>query len=146
MIYNHGFLDCFVGVISTAEESLGLKLVNAGYDLWLNNNRGTRYSKDHERFDLEHCSDEHLQEYWDFSLDEYGKYDQPALWDYITSVTGESKMTYIGHSQGCGQFYAALCEKPDFFRDRLKLFVSIAPAVFLGSMTCEIVKKHGDKL
>jgi len=47
VLYQHGLTDCCVGAICDEEESLGLKLVNQGYDLWLNNSRGSRYSRDH---------------------------------------------------------------------------------------------------
>jgi len=49
VIYQHGLLDSCAGIIADGEDSLGLKLVKAGYDLWLPNSRGNRYSKDHEK-------------------------------------------------------------------------------------------------
>ena len=47
IIYWHGLIDCCIGILANEEDSLGIKLVNAGYDLWLNNSRGNRYSRDH---------------------------------------------------------------------------------------------------
>ena len=35
-----------------------LKLGNEGYDLWLNNSRGNRYSRDHQEFKVNECSKE----------------------------------------------------------------------------------------
>ena len=46
-IYQHGLMDCSISILACEEESLGFKLVNAGFDLWLNNSRGNRYSRDH---------------------------------------------------------------------------------------------------
>ena len=37
IIYQHGFLDCGISIIADGEDSLGIKLVNLGYDLWMNN-------------------------------------------------------------------------------------------------------------
>jgi hypothetical protein len=46
-IYQHGLLDCCASIICSEKKSLGLKLVDEGYDLWINNSRGNRYSRDH---------------------------------------------------------------------------------------------------
>ena len=52
-IYQHGLLDCCASIITNEEKSLGLKLVEQGYDLWINNSRGNRYSRDHKLFDVD---------------------------------------------------------------------------------------------
>ena len=40
VLYQHGFLDSGVSIVADGEDSLGIKLVNLGYDLWMNNSRG----------------------------------------------------------------------------------------------------------
>ena len=85
VIYQHGLLDCCVGIIADGEDSIGLKVVNQGYDLWLPNSRGNRYSKSKIPS-------------WEFSFNEMAKYDQVALWKYVEMVTGKSDVIYIGHS------------------------------------------------
>lgn len=59
-----------------------LQLVERGYDVWMPNSRGTRYSnvneKDGEWSDIER---------WDFSYVEMGLYDQPAFIDKVLEVT-----------------------------------------------------------
>ena len=47
IILQHGLLDSFLTFMMNHGESLAFKLVEAGYDVWLNNSRGNRYSKDH---------------------------------------------------------------------------------------------------
>ena len=64
-----------MGIIAAGEESLGLRLVNAGYDLWLNNSRGNRYSKDHQEIDVDHMSNKEKACFFDFSFYEMGNYD-----------------------------------------------------------------------
>ena len=38
--------------------------------------------------------------------------------------------------------FAALCENPEFFRPRLKLFIAIAPVVYLSNLESEILKQN----
>ena len=57
-IYQHGLIDCCVGIIADEDQSLGIWLVNEGYDLWLNNSRGNRYSRDHQDYKVYNCKEE----------------------------------------------------------------------------------------
>ena len=100
VIYQHGLLDCCAGIICDEEDSLGIQLVNKGFDLWMNNARGNRYSRDHQYIDLDTCTQEENDNYFSFSFQEMATYDQPALWEYVLRVTGAEQITYIGHSQG----------------------------------------------
>jgi lysosomal acid lipase/cholesteryl ester hydrolase len=68
------------------------QLVRAGYDVWLGNQRGTKYSKAHKWLDP------NSKEYWQFSFTEMGEYDATAQVEYALSSTGRSKATFIGHS------------------------------------------------
>ena len=38
-------------------------------------------------------------------MDHHGKSDIPAAIEYILAETGQSKLTYIGHSMGGAVFY-----------------------------------------
>ena len=81
-------MDCCASIVADEEESLGLRLVNHGFDLWMNNSRGNRYSRDHQWTDLEACSKEDFKKYFAFSFSEMAEFDQPALWEYVMRVTG----------------------------------------------------------
>jgi pimeloyl-ACP methyl ester carboxylesterase len=132
VIYQHGLIDSCAGILCLKSKSLGIMLVDAGYDLWLNNSRGNRFSRDHMALDVEKSK----EEYFSFSFQEMGQFDQPALWTYIMQKTGVEKITYIGHSQGTSQMFAALSENHQFFKDKLNLYIAIAPVVklkFFGS-------------
>jgi len=52
-------------------------LARAGYDVWMGNNRGNRFSNTHET--LSGTS----KEYWNFSWEEMGTKDTPAVIDYV---------------------------------------------------------------
>lgn len=80
-------------VLNTPETSPALVLARQGYDVWMGNNRGTYYSLGHVSYD--HNKD---REYWQFSWEEMGKYDLPAMIDSIIKVTGYQNLTFVGHS------------------------------------------------
>jgi alpha-beta hydrolase superfamily lysophospholipase len=61
-------------------------LANAGYDVWMGNNRGCAYSLMHKTLDPKKKEDE--PQYWDFSFEEMGIYDLPAEIDFILESTG----------------------------------------------------------
>lgn len=52
-----------------------IQLWEAGYDVWLANNRGVSHSQGHRSIDLY----SNPAAYWDFSFAEIGMYDIPAM-------------------------------------------------------------------
>ncbi|WLF79268.1 hypothetical protein PVL30_003020 [Lodderomyces elongisporus] len=62
---------------SSKEKFLPFLLVDLGYEVWLGNNRGNKYSKKHLK--LSSAS----PEFWDFSLDELAYFDVPDSLKYI---------------------------------------------------------------
>ncbi|KAK9461311.1 Alpha/Beta hydrolase protein [Lipomyces oligophaga] len=97
-------------------------LVDKGYDVWLGNNRGNKYSKKHlsrSPVDIN---------FWDFSMDELALYDIPDTIDYVLSTTGEKSLAYIGFSQGSAQAFAALSLHPQL-NAKVSVFVALAPAM-----------------
>lgn len=47
------------------------------------------------------------------SWDEIGDYDIPATINYVLKETGRSKLSFIGHSLGCGVFFIAMVKHPE---------------------------------
>ncbi|CAK9801051.1 Gastric triacylglycerol lipase [Anthophora plagiata] len=80
-------------ILMGPDKSLGYILANAGYDVWLGNNRGNVYSRNHTSI---LPTDRH---FWNFSYHELGIYDLPAMIDYILERTNNEQLFYIGHSQ-----------------------------------------------
>ncbi|KAI5970861.1 hypothetical protein CANMA_000021 [Candida margitis] len=79
---HHGLLtnsDLWV-LGSTKEKILPYLLVDAGYDVYLGNNRGNKYSRKHLKLS---ASD---PQFWDFSLDEFSYYDIPDTIEYIQNL------------------------------------------------------------
>ncbi|CAN0232895.1 unnamed protein product [Pylaiella littoralis] len=105
------------------DHALGLRLAAAGFDVFLGNARGNRYSHKHLRL-----SPVTSDAYWDFSIDELARYDTPAMFEQVLKVSGQSKLYYIGFSQGTAQGFAAFSSNPDLLV-KVHLFVALSPAV-----------------
>lgn len=56
-----------------------IQLYEAGYDVWLGNNRGTTHSQGHQKLSMH----EDAELYWNWSFAELGTYDLPAMIRHI---------------------------------------------------------------
>ena len=74
LFLQHGFADsadCWV--MNNGTKAPAFSFIEAGYDVWLGNSRGSKYSLGHNS--LNHTKD---KAYWEFSWPEMGRYDAPA--------------------------------------------------------------------
>ncbi|KAK9356455.1 Alpha/Beta hydrolase protein [Lipomyces doorenjongii] len=118
--------------LTDLKRCLPFLLVERGYDVWLGNNRGNKYSKKHVFLQSTESA------FWNFSMDEFALYDIPDTIDYILSTAGQSSLAYIGFSQGSAQAFAALSLHPGL-NDKVKVFVALAPAMAPGGLSIGIV-------
>ncbi|KAL5657661.1 hypothetical protein ACJX0J_030824, partial [Zea mays] len=79
--------------INSNEQSLGYILADNGFDVWVGNVRGTRWSKGHSTLSV------HDKLFWDWSWQDLAEYDVLAMLSYVYTVA-QSKILYVGHSQG----------------------------------------------
>lgn len=105
----------------------GYMLSDLGYDVWMGNSRGNRYSKNHTILNSDY------QEFWDFTFHEMGKYDLPANIDYILSKTGYEQLHYIGHSQGTAIFWV-LCSEQPAYSQKITSMHALAPIAYIHDM------------
>ena len=77
---------------STKHESLPSKLIKAGFDVYLGNDRGTRNSQRHTN--LKSIKD--AEKFFDYSYAELGVYDAPANLNFIKNNSGGKPTTFIG--------------------------------------------------
>lgn len=108
--------------ITEKERILPFVLVDQGYDVWLGNNRGGKYS----RKCLHHSPTE--IPFWDFSIDQFAFYDIPDSINYVLSTTQQPSLSYVGFSQGSAQAFAALSIHPTL-NEKVDVFVALAPAM-----------------
>ncbi|KAH7063133.1 Alpha/Beta hydrolase protein [Macrophomina phaseolina] len=118
--------------LTEKERCLPFMLVERGYDVWLGNNRGNKYSKKSTR---ETPTD---NSFWNFSMDQFAFHDIPDSIDYILSTTGQPSLSYVGFSQGTAQAFAALSIHPTL-NEKVNVFVALAPAMSPKGMSSGIV-------
>ena len=81
-----------------------LQLFDAGYDVWLGNNRGS-YNCELQTIRM---SQMNQKDVWDWSYPEMAKYDLPAFILKIKQVTEQDQVAYIGYDQGATQMLYGL--------------------------------------
>jgi len=129
VMLQHGLLDnSATFTIGAFNLSLPFLLSEAGYDVWMTNTRGNFNSYEHLNPKEYSVFDAHSK-YWNFSFDEMAIYDLPANIEYILDYTSHEKLTYIGHSQGTIQFFAANSMKN--WASKIEAFVGLGPVMYI---------------
>ena len=83
VLLQHGWLaDHKFWTCNDADLSPAFILANAGYDVWLGNNRGDRFARAHTTLST---SD---KAFWDINCVKMGQEDAPAFIDFILEKTG----------------------------------------------------------
>ncbi|KAK7871603.1 hypothetical protein R5R35_001795 [Gryllus longicercus] len=130
----HGLLSSSADwVLTGPDHALAYILADAGYDVWLGNFRGNTYSRQHVRYTADD------NEFWNFSWNENGKFDLPAMIDYVLNYTGKEKLYYAGHSMGTTSFFVLNSLKPEY-NDKIRLMFSLAPIAFMNHVTSPFLK------
>ncbi|KAI4367594.1 hypothetical protein MLD38_023315 [Melastoma candidum] len=102
ILLQHGlFMGGDAWFLNVASQSLGFILADHGFDVWVGNVRGTRWSKGHISLSVRD------KEFWDWSWEELALYDLAEMLRYINLVAG-TKVFLVGHSQGTIMSLAAL--------------------------------------
>ncbi|KAH0701404.1 hypothetical protein KY285_015682 [Solanum tuberosum] len=127
VLLQHGVLvDGATWLLSPPEQSLAMMLADNGFDVWISNTRGTRYSRRHVTLDARDS------EYWNWSWDELIVHDLPSVIDFIFKQTGQ-KIHYVGHSMGTLIALASFSEGREI--DKVKSAALLSPIAYLSHMT-----------
>ncbi|KAK7871600.1 hypothetical protein R5R35_001792 [Gryllus longicercus] len=120
-------------IIAGPDKAFGYILADAGYDVWLGNARGNKWSRRHVSLDPEKAA------FWDFSWHEMGIYDLPAVIDYILATTGTKQLHYVGHSMGTTMFYVMGSERPEY-NAKIRGAFTMAPVAFQANSKTPFIK------
>uniref|UniRef100_A0ACD5ZWS7 Uncharacterized protein n=1 Tax=Avena sativa TaxID=4498 RepID=A0ACD5ZWS7_AVESA len=127
VLLQHGVLvDGMTWLLSSPEESLAYILADRGFDVWIANTRGTRWSSRHVSLDIS------SKDYWDWSWDDLVVNDMPTMVDYVCTHTAQ-KPHFVGHSMGTLVALAALSEGR--LVDKMKSAALLTPVAYLAHMT-----------
>jgi pimeloyl-ACP methyl ester carboxylesterase len=95
VLLQHGLeADMMQWVYNSGDVAPALVLARAGYDVWLGNNRGNRWSDTHVNMTKTD------KKFWDWDWEEMGTLDTPQVISYILNITRATNLTYVGHSEG----------------------------------------------
>ncbi|KAF3327701.1 triacylglycerol lipase 2 [Carex littledalei] len=126
VLLQHGVLvDGMTWLLNSPEESLAFILADSGFDVWISNTRGTRFSRGHVSLNPTSRS------YWDWSWDELVANDLPAIFDFVYEKSGQ-KLHYVGHSLGTLVALASFSEGR--LVDKLKSAALLSPVAYLTHM------------
>lgn len=79
----HGLMaDMQFWLANDADRAPPFILVDAGYDVWLGNNRGNRFAQTHITMNKSQ------QEFWEFNYIDMGVHDTPVFIDFVLEKTG----------------------------------------------------------
>ncbi|XP_023318335.1 lipase 3-like [Trichogramma pretiosum] len=128
VLLQHSYLSSSMDwLISGPKRALGFLLADAGYDVWLGNFRGNKYSPGHIYYNHSNS------EYWNFSFHEMGMFDIPSMIDYILFKSSYNKLYYIGHGQAVSAFLVMASMKPAYNNKVARMF-ALAPIAFCDDM------------
>jgi lysosomal acid lipase/cholesteryl ester hydrolase len=130
----HGFASSSnFWLVNSERKAPAFKFANDGYDVWMLNFRGNYYSRVHKNLDPDQDN-----KFWDFGLDELAKFDIPATVEYIlkthNSINPGQKLAVLGHSMGNSAFLAAASLNPQYYNDKISLFMAWAPVTRLDNI------------
>lgn len=106
--------------------SLAFQLYDVGFDVWLYNARGNKYSKRHTR-------SLPRKQYWNFSYEEMGSRDLPATIEYILLNSSRPKLDYVGFSQGTTIFFVMASMRPEY-NEKINHAVLLAPVAWVSNL------------
>ncbi|XP_050551161.1 uncharacterized protein LOC118266188 [Spodoptera frugiperda] len=129
------------GVLGSADDwllmgpgkSLAYLLADAGYDVWLGNARGNKYSRRHVS---RHPA---MSDFWQFSNDEIALHDLPAMIDLALETAQQEKLYYVGIAQGTTSFFALTATRPEY-NNKIIMMYALSPMVYMTNVRSPLLR------
>lgn len=126
VLLQHGVLvDGMTWVLNAPEESLAMILADNGFDVWISNIRGTRFSRRHVNLDSSQ------PDYWNWTWDDLVIHDLPSVIGLVFRQSGQ-KVHYVGHSMGTLIALASFSEGRQI--DKVRSATLLSPIAYLSHM------------
>ncbi|XP_031473209.1 triacylglycerol lipase 2-like [Nymphaea colorata] len=133
VLLQHGVtMDGMAWVMNGAEQSLAFALADGGFDVWIANSRGTRFSRGHN-----HLTADTDRSYWSWTWVELANFDLAANVDFVYNHTGQ-KVYYVGHSLGTLTMLVSLSQHK--LVDKLKAAALLTPIAHLNHITTGLLQ------
>ncbi|KAM7251193.1 hypothetical protein ACFE04_023076 [Oxalis oulophora] len=116
--------------LNSPQQSLGFILADQGFDVWVANVRGTRWSDTHVSLSLKD------KEFWDWSWQDLAFYDLAEIIHYI-NMTTNSKVLVVAHSQGTIMTLTGLTQP--YIADMVEAVALLSPITYLKYVTAPLV-------
>ena len=119
ILFGHGLFASSDSIVYHGpEDSPAFFYANHGYDVWMYNLRGNRYSRNHTTLDPDTDTN-----FWRFTITNLSK-DIRTNIEYIMDVTGYSSIAMFGQSITSTTALVALADDIEFYQDHLSLFLA----------------------
>ncbi|XP_063549205.1 lipase 3-like [Cydia strobilella] len=139
----HGLLSASSHFLHMGPEyAIAYNLADAGYDVWMGNQRGNRYSREHVSLNPNDAKEK--LEFFDFSWEDVGTIDLPAMIDYALAFTGQEKLHYIGHSQGGTVFLVLASMNPEYSNKKIASAHLLAGVGFMENFPFAPLRRLSD--
>ncbi|XP_045784840.1 lipase 3-like [Maniola jurtina] len=130
LLMGHGLLGSSLDwILLGPKKALPYLLTDAGYEVWLPNFRGNKYSRAHVTKDTDSA------EFWNFSWHEIGLFDIPAIIDYVRETSGGKPEIHFFAYCMSGSALLALLSSSQRYNAILKSASLLAPLVYMDHIT-----------
>jgi pimeloyl-ACP methyl ester carboxylesterase len=114
-------------VTNLPNQAAAFILADAGYDVYMGNFRGNKYSRLHKTLKpAEHS-------FWQFSWDEMAQHDLPAMINFALKTSKADQLYYVGFSLGTTTAFAKFSQDKELAK-KIRKFYALAPMANVGNI------------